>query len=113
MLVHRAHSAAKSNKWPVRLDVHGAVTKWELKARESHLHETLGLFQKAVVPASPLSDGPQRIIGEYREKPLRKSEIICCSGEILKSENMLQTSAASLSFQTATHLVTVLKHGFH
>lgn len=30
--VHTLHSAAKSNQSPVRVDVHGAITKWELKA---------------------------------------------------------------------------------
>lgn len=70
-IAHRPHSAAKSSAWPVRLDVHRPITKWELKAREFHLHEAPGLFQKAEVPDSSFSDGPQRVIGECREKPLR------------------------------------------
>lgn len=76
--VLRPHSVAKSNKWPVRLDVHGAVTKQELKAREFPRHEIPGLCQKAKVADSSFSNGLQRVIGKCKEKPLRKSETIYC-----------------------------------
>lgn len=98
--MHRPHSAAKTHKQSVRLDVRRAITTWKLKAPEFHLHEVPGLFQKVEAPGSSFSDGAHgthRVTGECRESPSGKSEVLCCSWGILKRENMLQTFLLLLS----------------